>query len=452
MASAPANPGVADPVPLSFGQHALWFFEQLVPGTSVYNVPLAYRINGDLDVSALREALSAVVRRHEVLRTAFTAVRGTPAQVVLPAGNVPLVVVDRSAPGEGWTAALGVLGEHARTSLDIAAGQVISAKLVRVDHRDWLLGLVLHHIVTDGWSNRLLAEELTVAYQALLSGRPPDHELPALPVQFGDYAVWQREWLTDDVLADHYRFWETELAGLIPVRLPGQVVRKGRPAFVADRLVVSLGGELRTQVAAAARRARVSPFAHLAAAFCVTLSGQIGQTDLSFGTMLAGRTEPELELVIGYFVNMVVLRADLGADPCFAEIARTLNDRIRGAIDHEIPFSALVHRLAPTRVPGRNPLFEMTVQLLSGRAAPVTPGLPGAVVTPVEVYQGQHPFDLTVTFVYLDADLELHLEYSREVFDEGGIRDFADRLVSALRAGAGDSAVPASRLSSRGNR
>ncbi len=435
-------------MPLSFGQHALWFFERLVPGTSVYNVPLAFRVTGDLDVPALREALAAVVRRHEALRTAFISVGGSPAQVVLPAGSEPLAVIDRPERGEGWAAALAVVTEHAQTGLDIASGQVISGKLVRCGDRDWLLSLVLHHIVTDGWSNRLLAQELTAAYQALLAGRHPDLELPALPVQMGDYALWQREWLTGDVLAARYRFWEAQLAGLVPFRLPREAERKGRPTFLVDRLVASLGGETRIRVAASARAAHVSTFAQLAAAACVTLSGHASRGDLSFGTMLAGRTEPELEPIIGYFVNLVVLRADLGPDPSFAKLASSLNDQVLAAIDHEVPFSALVQRLAPTRAPGRNPLFEVTIQMLSGRAAPVTPQFPGAVVSPVEVYQGQHPFDLTVTFVELDADLELHLEYSREVFDEASIAKFADRLTGAVLAGISDACVPVSRLGS----
>ncbi|MEV7601390.1 condensation domain-containing protein [Kitasatospora sp. NPDC089797] len=441
----PGSVGATDPAEryeLSSGQEALWMFEQLAPGTAAYHVPLAFRLRGALRPELLREALTLVVRRQEVLRTAFREDDGEPYQLVLPPAEAELPL---SGTTDGAELA-AALHREARAPFDLAAGRPFRLRLFRLGPQDHVLSLVMHHIATDGWSLRLFTDELSAGYAALLAGKDPAAVLPELPVPYRRYARWQRECFRGAELEELLAHWEEELRDVPAVDLAAGRPRPRRPSFAADRLVVRLDPELHRALTQLARAARVSLFPLLGAAFAVALTERTGRPDTAFATLLAGRGEPELEPLIGYFVNMVVLRADLADDPAFVELAARLNAAGLRAIDHEVPFGTVVRRLAPARRPGRNPLAQVTLQLRTGGSAPGRPELPGVVCEDVDLYPGQHAFDATVTFIEDGPDFLLSIEYSTEAFDAPWAAALADRLRGLLRAAVDRPGARVSRL------
>ncbi|MFF2079240.1 condensation domain-containing protein [Kitasatospora sp. NPDC058162] len=428
----PGSVGATDPAEryeLSSGQEALWMFEQLAPGTAAYHVPLAFRLRGPLRADLLRAALTLVVRRQEVLRTAFREDDGDPYQLVLPPAEADLPLHEVADGAELADA----LHREAREPFDLAAGRPFRLRLFRLGPEEHVLSLVMHHIATDGWSLRLLIDELSAGYAALLAGKDPETVLPELPVPYQRYARWQRECFQGPELEELLGHWAQELRDLPAVDLAPGRSRRGRPSFAADRLVVRLDPGLHSALTQLARAAGVSLFSLLGAAFALALTERTGRRDTAFATLLAGRGEPELEPLIGYFVNMVVLRADLSDDPAFYEVSARLNAATLRAIDYEVPFGTVVRRLAPARRPGRNPLAQVTMQLRTGGSAPGRPELPGVTSEDIDLYPGQHAFDATVTFIEDGPDFLLSIEYSTEAFDAPWAAGLADQLRGLLR-------------------
>lgn len=399
------------------------------PRSSAYNVPIAFRLSGPLRVDLVRAALDLVVLRHESLRTAFRADEdGVPHQEVLPPDgvDVPLHdVADRDAAAK-------LVEDVARTPFDLAGGRPIRAAVVRVADNDHLFVVVLHHIVGDGWSLRVLVEELSTAYRALWRGEEP--ALPRLEVQYADYALWQRDLLTPSEMDDRLAYWERTLVDVPAVDLTDGRVRSRRPTYAAARLLVDVPADVARAVRAHAAATGTSLFPQLATAFALALRQRTGGADVAFGTMLAGRVEPGLEPLIGYFVNLVVLRCDLSDDPPTAEVSRRLGAAMLAALDHEVPFTAVVARLAPPRAAGRNPIVQVAMQLRTGGSAPAVPDLPGVTAVELDVYQGQHAFDLTLTFLDTPDRLTISVEHSTEVFDPDWAAGLADQLVRTLHA------------------
>ncbi|MEO3746496.1 condensation domain-containing protein, partial [Plantactinospora sp. B5E13] len=323
--------------PLSFGQEALWFIEQLSPGGSSYNVPRVYRLRGAVDLAALRAALTVVVRRHEVLRTVYRATDGVPHQVVLPAGvELPVTDLADLPAAQAAERAMREAAEEARRPFDLAAGPLFRARVVRLAEAEYLLCLTMHHICTDGWSLGVIAEELSEAYAALAAGREP--ALPELPVQFGDFAVWQREWLRGDALERRLGYWQERLAGVPALELPADRPRPPVPSFSAEAFTDRRDARFCARLRAFAQEHGVSLFVVLAAAVKVVLSRYSGQDDVAVGATVLGRDEPELERLVGYFTNLVVLRTDLSGDPSFVELLGRVRDVTLGAYDNEVPF------------------------------------------------------------------------------------------------------------------
>ncbi|MBD0695410.1 condensation domain-containing protein [Streptomyces sp. CBMA123] len=444
----PGSVGATDPAEryeLSSGQEALWMFEQLAPGTAAYHVPLAFRLRGPMRTDLLRAALTVVVRRQEVLRTAFREDDGEPYQQVLPPGEAELPLYE-VADGDELAAALH---REAREPFDLAAGRPFRLRLFRLGPEEHVLSLVMHHIATDGWSLRVLTDELSAGYAALLAGTDPEAALPELPVPYRRYARWQRDCFQGPELEELLGHWAEALRDAPTVDLADGRPRPRRPSFAADRLVVRLDPGLRRALTELARAARVSLFSWLGAAFSLALTERTGRPDTAFATLLAGRGEPELEPLIGYFVNMVVLRTDLADDPAFCELAARLNAANLRAIDHEVPFATVVRRLAPARSPGRNPLARVTLQLRTGGSSPGRPELPGVACEDVDLYPGQHAFDATVTFIEDGPDFLLSIEYSTEAFDAPWAAGLADQLRGLLRAAVERPGARASRLLAR---
>jgi pristinamycin I synthase-3/4 len=357
------------PLPLSFAQQRLWFLHRLDPEGIGYNVPFPLRLRGAVDPPALRHALGELVRRHESLRTVFATADGGAVQVVRPPAPIALPHVDlRGLPHEARERELHRLGEDTERPFSLERGPLLRAVLVRLAADDAALLLSMHHVASDGWSAGILFRELSVLYAARLAGEPSP--LAPLPVQYADFAAWQREWLSGETLRRLLAWWRERLAGAsplvaLPTDRPRPAVLTGRGALHSFRVPPATVGALR----ALARREGATLYMVARAAFDVLLSRRAGQEDLVVGSPIANRTRAETEGLIGFFVNTLALRSDLAGDPAFTELVR----RVRGATleawaHQDLPFERLVEEIAPERSPGHTPLFQVMFVLQNASA------------------------------------------------------------------------------------
>ncbi|HEY0411492.1 MAG TPA: condensation domain-containing protein, partial [Candidatus Dormibacteraeota bacterium] len=340
-AGAPALPPVVPTertaaLPLSFAQERLWFIDRLDPGSAVYNIPVAWRLEGALDQAALERSLGEIVRRHEALRTVFAEVDEAPVQVVAPFGAFALPVEDLSGLGEAdrEAAVRRRAGEEAARPFDLSEGPLFRAALLRLAAEDHVLLLVVHHIVSDGWSMGVLYRELSVLYEAYREGRTSP--LPELGVQYADYAAWQREHLRGEVLDRQLAYWKERLAGApelleVPTDHPRPAVQTFRGAH--ERIQLSV--ELLERLQALGRSEGATLYMVLLGAFQVLLSKYSGSDDVVVGSPIAGRTRGEVEALIGFFVNTLVLRADLSGEPTFLDLLRRVRATALAAYAHQ---------------------------------------------------------------------------------------------------------------------
>ncbi|WP_327002969.1 amino acid adenylation domain-containing protein [Dactylosporangium sp. NBC_01737] len=439
---APAAPVVpplpADqPVPLSFAQERLWFLEQFAPGTGAASIPVVLRLHGDLDPAALAAAFSGVVARHEPLRSRFTDPGdGRPVVHVDPPRPVDVPVL--TAGGEGSTEheARRLVAAHVAEPFDLAAGPLVRPALIRLAAADHLLVVAIHHIVTDGWSMDVFADELAALYSAT--------PLPDPPVRYRDYAAWQRDRMAGQAKDTALAYWREELAGVEPLELPTDHPRPARQTFNGAEHTVALGGALRDELRALSHAHGATLSMTLLAAFHAVLGRAGGQTDFAVGSPVAGRAHPELERLVGMFVNTLTLRARLSGDPTFAELlARTRETCLSAYTHQELPFEQLVQDLDVPRDVRRPPLFQALFAMqnyaeTTGRAfAGLTLGHWPAPVTAtrfeVELYVKEAPDELWATFVY-----------NTDLYSAGTARRLARHLSAFLRAVAAD---PGLRLS-----
>ncbi|MGK3988241.1 amino acid adenylation domain-containing protein [Sorangium sp. So ce136] len=436
-------PITAQPVegapPLSFAQQRLWFLAQLEPTAASYNIPAAVRLAGPLDVDRLKRGLEAVVRRHASMRTTFAEIDGRPAMIIRAEQPVALSIVDlRAAPAQDREAeAQRALEAEASRAFDLTEGPLFRITLLRLGEREHALLVVLHHIVSDGWSLSLLVNEVMELYAADAAA------LPSLPVQYADYARWQRAWLTGPVLDQQLAYWRQRLGAEPPVlRLPTDRPRPPARSYRGARHTFTLPGELSAELGALARGHGVTSFMLLLAAFEVLLARYSGQTDLCVGTPIAGRTRVEVEGLIGLFVNTLVLRADLGGDPRFTELLARVREEVLAAQAHQdLPFEQLVQALRPARDLGSTPLFQVMFSLQEAprRAPPIA----GLEILPLDVDPGSAQFDLSLHMAATPEGLSGSFEYSTDLFEERSIRRMAGDLLTLL---AGIAARPTSRI------
>ncbi len=441
-----APPLVAAPrraeLPLSHAQQVLWLFERLHPGTATYNIPLVARLEGPLDAAALERSLAEIVRRHEALRTTFALVDGEPHQVIgAPSFTVPVVDLAELAAAAAEAEASRLAAEDARRPFDLARGPLFRATLLRLSERVHVLSICMHHVVGDGWSLSVLAGELSALYGAFSAGLPSP--LPELAVQLADVAVWQRQWLSGAALDDHLTYWKERLRGAPPVLdLPAD---RPRPAVESHRGAThafTLPQALAAALVALSRREGVTLFMTLLAAFQVLLHRYTGQDDLVVGSAIAGRTHVEMEGLIGFFVNTLALRTDLGGDPTFRELLARVREETLGAYAHQdVPFDRVVEELAPVRDLGRSPLIQTRVVLQNAPALPLS--LPGLRVEWHEATTGTAKLDLTLLAQETARGIEATLEYATDLFDATTIARMAGHLTTLLEGIAAD---PARRL------
>jgi non-ribosomal peptide synthetase component F len=408
-------------LPLSFAQQRLWFIDQLDPGNSVYNFPAAVRLKGQLNVVALKQSLDEIVRRHEALRTTFAIVDGRPVQIIAPAQTLTLPIVDlRELPETEREAEVQRLATNqAQRTFDLAHGPLVRATVLRLGENEHVGLLTMHHIVSDGWSTGILIREMATLYEGFCSRRPTS--LPELPIQYADFAHWQRHWLDSGVLESQLTYWTIQLAGASPfLDLPTDhtrpIVQRFRGAHESLRLPKNLSAELK----ALSRQEGVTLFMTLLAAFKILLHYYTSQDDIIIGTPIANRNRLETEGLIGFFVNTLVLRTDFSGDPDFRELLGRVREVCLGAYAHQdLPFERLVEELHPARDLSRNPLFQVMFVLQNGH--PGTLELPGLTLIPVEVDSGTTHFDLTLHIADTGDELVASLAYNTDLFETGSI-------------------------------
>ncbi|MGH3070488.1 MAG: amino acid adenylation domain-containing protein, partial [Streptosporangiaceae bacterium] len=442
--SGPARPGVrrvARPgvVPLSSAQGRMWFLNRLEGQNPAYNIPVAWRLSGGLDRAALRAALADVAGRHESLRTVFPDLEGVPRQQVLGgAAGCPVLAVAETSEGE----LAGRLAEAARGGFDVGCEPPLRAVLFVLGEQEHVLLLVVHHIAGDGWSVGVLARDLGVAYAARCGGRAPGWA--PLPVQYADYALWQRGLLAGDGLAGELAFWREVLAGLPgELELPADRPRPAVPSYRGGLVPVRLDAGLHAGLLDVARRCRATLFMVVQAGLAVLLSRLGAGTDIPVGVPVAGRGDEALADLVGLFVNTLVLRADLSGDPGFTELVRRVREADLAAYAHQdLPFERLVEDLGPARSASRNPLFQV---MLAFQDLPREAWrLPGLRAVPLLADVGASRVDLSFMLAErrgrdgAPAGVQGVVEYSADLFDAGTAEALAARLVRVLEQVAAD--------------
>ncbi|HEX5746348.1 MAG TPA: amino acid adenylation domain-containing protein [Archangium sp.] len=433
-------------LPLSFAQQRLWFLDQLEPDNAFYNIPTALRLEGTLDVSALERSFATLLKRHESLRTTVSTVDGRASQVIAPEASLPLPVVDLSALPESARReeARRLITEEARKPFDLARGPLLRVTLLKLGGREHLLLATMHHILSDGWSMGVLVRELAQVYEAFLAGRKP--ELPGLPIQYADYALWLRGWMKGEVLEQQLGWWRKYLAGAPPVlELPTDRPRPAVQTYRGAKLPVHLPRELAEGLDALSLREGVTPFMALLAAFKVLLHRCSGQIDLTVGTPIAGRERPETHGLIGLFVNTLVLRTNLEAEPTFRELLQRVREGALGAYAHQdVPFEKLVDELQPVRDLSRTPLFQVMFVLQNAQGA--LPQMPGLRLSTEDTHTGTAMFDLHLSLSREEQGLVGAFEYNTDLFDGSTITRLGVYLTNLLKGIVADPGQRISRL------
>jgi amino acid adenylation domain-containing protein len=442
----PLGPVARDgPVPASFAQQRLWFLDQLDPGSPTYNMPATVRLKGALDADALRRALGELARRHESLRTTFDSEGGLPVQVIAPELEIDLPVDDLSdlPEAEREAEALRRAAGEAWWPFDLAAGPLFRARLFRLGPEEHLVTVVTHHTVSDGWSIGVLILEAGRLYDAFARGEPSP--LPPLPVQYADYAVWQREWLRGDVLEAHLAYWREALAGVPPLELPTDRPRPAAPSGRGGQRAKDWPRPLADSLRALGKSEGATLFMALLTGFEAVLARHSGQADFAVGTPVAGRPTLQTEGLIGFFTNTLALRADLSGDPSFRALLRRVKPSALAAFAHQdVPFDLVVNALHPDRDPSRAPLFQVMLVLQN---APL-PALeaPGLSMTPLEVESVTAKFDLTLTVTESPGGLRALLEYNADLFDPATADRLLGHLETLLGAAVAEPDAPVSAL------
>jgi amino acid adenylation domain-containing protein len=380
-------------LPLSFAQQRLWFLDQLVPNNPFYNVPAALRLTGSLNLRALQQTFNEIVRRHEALRTTLAVVSGQPVQRIAAAFHLPINVVDlRNLPKESrQIEANRLTAEEAQRSFNLSTDLLLRVTLLQLDDAEYLLMLNMHHIVSDGWSIGVLIQELGALYTAFASEKPSP--LPALSIQYADFAKWQREWLQGEVLETQLAYWRQQLNGISMLNLPADRPRPAIQSYRGKRQFLQLSKQLSEALETLSQREGVTLFMTMLAAFKTLLYHYAQQEDIVVGSPIANRNRSEIEALIGFFVNSLVLRTDLSGNPTFRELLNRVKEVALGAYAHQdLPFEKLVEELHPDRALNQNPLFQVAFALQNAPGNRLE--LPELTLSPQQLDVGTARFDL----------------------------------------------------------
>src|ERR1044072_3466603 len=426
-----ANP---EELPLSYAQQRLWFLEQLSGTSSAYNIALPALISGRLDIKALTRALNEIIRRHEVLRATFGSLYGQTLQLIAPKVELSIPLTDLSGmpAAERQNELRRLIRVEADRPFDLTTGPLMRAQLLQLDVDEYAALLGMHHIVSDGWSTSVMLKELGVLYDAFSEGRRSP--LPELPIQYADYASWQRERLTGEVLETQLGYWKQQL-GHAPamIELPTDRPRSPIKSFRGGREEIILPASLGEALKTLSQREGTTLFMTLLAAYYILLWRYSGQSDIVVGTPIAGRNRAELESLIGFFVNTLALRTEVRGDENFKELLGRVKETCLGAYAHQdLPFEKLVEELQPERSLNHTPLFQVSFALQN---IPVDErSLPGLSLSVMQTGHVTSKFDLTLLVAEDACELKGSLEYNSDLFDAVTIERLAEHFKNVLEA------------------
>lgn len=418
---------------LSFAQERLWFLDQMEPQSASYNVPSVMRLTGELNKDVLQRSLDEIIRRHEVLRTTFAEKGGRPVQVIHSTEGVHIRQIDLTDKPDSkrQAEAKELLSKESQKPFDLTTGPLVRVLMLRLREQEHILMITIHHIAYDGWSRGVFLRELSVLYEAFSRGRPSP--LPDLPIQYADYAVWQRQWLQGEVLEKQLEYWKQKLEGAPPVlELPMDRPRPAVQTYRGSSESVVLSAELVEGLKALGQRENATLFMTLLAAFKVLLYRYTGSEDIVIGTPIANRTQVELEGLIGFFVNTLVLRTDLSGDSTFQEVLGRVRETALGAYSHQdLPFEKLVEELRPERNLSHTPIFQVMFALQN------TPDfsliLPELTIQKVEVDSLTSKVDLILTIKDSKEGLKASANYNTDLFDARTIKRMLEHYEVLLK-------------------
>ncbi|NER81866.1 MAG: AMP-binding protein, partial [Leptolyngbya sp. SIO1D8] len=421
-------------LPLSFTQQGLWFLQQLELNNPFYNENLAIRLTGILDVVSMEQSLNEIVQRHEVLRTTFNVLDGQPIQIIAPNLTLTLPVIDlcQLSDADQKKKIKRLATEHIQGSFDLAQGPLVRWTLLQLSEREHILLFTIHHIIFDGWSGGVIIRELSTLYQAFSTGKSV--LLPELPIQYADFAVWQRQQLQGENLKSQLSYWKQQLENAPPLlqfptdrpRPPIQTYRGARQSFLLPESLTKV-------LKAISQKAESTLFMTLLSAFKILLYRYSGQEDIVVGSAIANRNQVEIERLVGFFVNTLVLRTDVSGNPTFEELLDRVRKVMMGAYaNQDLPFERLVEELQPERDADRNPLFQVSFDFQN--TPKVGFELPGLTITPFEIERTRALFDLHLDITETDSKLECFWEYNTDLFERSTVKRMAGHFETLLEA------------------
>jgi hypothetical protein len=433
--------------PLSFSQQRLWFLDRLEPDSYLYNINTAVKISGRLDKKALERTINEIIRRHEVLRTHFTENGGEPEQVIRQELNIRLEETDlEELPEQDRDTALNEhLLRESKKPFDLKSDALMRIHLFRLQPAEHVFFMSVHHIVSDNWSTGLLVNEIMQIYSALSKGE--DHHLQALPVQYADYAAWQRKWLQGKTLEKQLDYWKKELDSAPPIlEFPLDHPRPSFQTYNGDFILFQIPSEVRQQLKTLCSKADVTEFMVLLAVFILLLHKYSGQDDICVGTPIANRNRSETEQLIGFFINTLVIRGNLEGDPAFTDLLARIKERTLGALDHQdIPFETLVEALQPERDMSHSPFFQ-TMFVLNN--APVRAlELEGLKMELLEIENKTSKFDLIFNLTETEKGFSGKLEFNTDLFEKASMNRFREHYLLLLERVLEDTEKPVSEYS-----
>ena len=403
--------------PLSFSQQRLWFLNQLEEQSASYNLPSPIHLQGKLQITILEKAFREIVRRHEVLRTTFQNVNGSPVQkiVALTQFSIPIIDLQQLPEPEQSSEVKRLAIEEAQYTFDLSNGPLWRATLLKLGKESQVLLCNMHHIVSDGWSTGILIKELSILYQAYREGKPSP--LPELSIQYADFAYWQRQYFTENILEKQLNYWKHQLAGIPPLlELPTDYPRPPLQTFRGGNVPVEIGVELTNKLKQLSQISAATLFMTLLAAFTVLLSRYSGQKDIVVGSPIANRNREEIEALIGFFVNTLVLRTQLEDNPSFEDLLKQVRQVALEAYSYQdVPFERLVEALQPERNLSHSPLFQVMFVLQNAPMGPLE--LPGLKMSPLETEGTIAKFDLTLSLEETEDGLKGGWEYNSDLFE-----------------------------------
>ncbi|WP_414529157.1 amino acid adenylation domain-containing protein [Nodularia chucula] len=425
----------AEVYPLSFGQQGLWFIHQLQPDTSTYNIPIVISLKGCVNLAFLQDSLNEIIRRHEVLRTSFTVVDGQPVQVINQALPLTLAMEDLrglSASENRTHAAQRLASELAQQPFDLSAQSLLRAKVLQLSDQSYHLILTLHHIIADGWSIGVLIQELAALYEAFSVGELS--QLPELPIQYRDFVTWQRKSIDSERIQSLLTYWKQKLQSELPVlNLPTDRARSPVQTFQGNRAQLVLSPTLTTELKNLSRQQGVTLFMTLLTAFKILLYRYTGQTDIVVGSPIANRNKAEVESLIGFFVNVLLLRTDLSGDLSFQELlARVKSTALEAYVHQELPFEKLVEELQPNRDLSYNPLFQVMFVLQNVPKPNLS--ITDVSITYEEGENGTSKFDLTLFMDDSESGLVATCEYNTDLFNADTINRMLGHFQTLLES------------------